>query len=328
MGVNTNSLKNVRRILFNIQLVPLQGNRFQPTEFPSLGAATFQTNDGMGMLVESTQSMANRLELTIWDDARNDIKQEFDGLSHVRVNRNGNFLTDTILEPHRLNSPYLLEAKDKKFFETLKKEVGAMETGSIDRKKFVESVLKYDVNSLVHGLFLAKKDLAGGRLRIARALSAFIEADGIQVAASGVVKNDHVNPSGNTKKGFGNALFPRDEYTADRITLYINLDLALIRGYGLNDETERLLMLLSLYKIRAMLDGEMRLRTACDLRVAEDDIRANIPQDWPLPSLKELELDLRDAVDKCKDKMIVETIEFNDDLEKGTTNGDVKSDDA
>ena len=227
------SLKDVKRVLFNIPLMPLQGRRFQPTGFPSLGAATFQTSNGTGLLVESTQSMANRLELTIWDNARNDVKQEFDGLSHVRVNRNEKFLTDTILEPHRLNSPYLLEAKNRKFIEMLKKEVGALETGPIDRKKLIESVLKYDVNSLVHGLFLTKKDLAGGRLRIARALSAFIEADGIRVAASGGVKNDHVNPSGDTAKGFGNVPFPRDEYTADTITLYINLDLALIRGYGL-----------------------------------------------------------------------------------------------
>ena len=52
---------------------PLQGKRFQPTGFPSLGAATFQTADGLGLLVESAQSMANRIELTVWDDVRQDI---------------------------------------------------------------------------------------------------------------------------------------------------------------------------------------------------------------------------------------------------------------
>lgn len=328
MIIDTNPLKDVKRVLFNISLVPLQGSRFQPTGFPSLGAATFQTNDGMGLLVESTQSMANRLELTIWDDARNDVKREFDGLSHVRVNRNGNFLTDTILESHRLNSPYLLESKNKRFFETLKKELGVMETGPIDRKKLVGSVLKYDVNSLVHGLFLAKKDLAGGRLRIARALSAFIEADGIQVAASGGVKSDRINPSGDTAKGFGNVPFPRDEYTAGAVTLYVNLDLALIRGYGLDGEAESLLILLSLYKIRALLDGGIRLRTACDLQVRSADIRAHTPQDWPLPSLKELESDLRAAVASCKDKMVVQTVEFNDELKRGRTKDEEKPDNA
>ena len=317
MMANIDLLKDVKRVLFNIPLTPLQGNRFQPTGFPSLGAATFQASDGMGLLVESTQSMANHLEQTIWDDARNDVKQEFDGISHVRINRNGDFLTDTILESHRLNSPYLLEGKNKKFLEMLKKDVGAMDTGPIDRKKLVESVLKYDVNSLVHGLFLAKKELAGGRLRIARALSAFIEANDIQVAASGGVKNDHVNPSGDTKKGFGNVPFARDEYTASKITLYVNLDLALIRSYRLGDDVESLLVFLSLYKIRALLDGGIRLRTACDLRVLSDDIRAHMPHDWPLPPSNELESDLRAAVAKCKDRMVVKTVEFNDELKRG-----------
>ena len=47
------------------------------------------------------------------------------------------------------------------------------------------------------------------------------------------VKNDHVNPSGDTKSGFGNVPFSRDEYIAERIDCHINLDLAQIRGFGL-----------------------------------------------------------------------------------------------
>ena len=101
-------------------------------------------------------------------------------------------------------------------------------------------LLKYDVGSLIHGVFLAKKDLAGGRLRVARALSAFIEASGASVAASGGVKNDHVNPSGDTKSGFGNVPFSRDEYVAERIDCYINLDLAQIRGYGLEQKVPKI----------------------------------------------------------------------------------------
>ena len=55
------------RMLFRVELRPLQGDRFQPTGFPSLGAATYQTKDGVKLLVESAQSMANRLEATCWD---------------------------------------------------------------------------------------------------------------------------------------------------------------------------------------------------------------------------------------------------------------------
>ena len=204
MTVDLTPLDSAHRLLYKIPLKPLQGRRFQPTGFPSLGAATFQTGSGTSLLVESAQSMANRLEMTVWDAANNDVKDNFKGLSHVRVTRNGEFLTDTILESHRLNSPYLLEGKDKTFFTKLRTDVGVMETGPIDRRKLAEALMRYDINSLLHGVFLAKKQLAGGRLRVARALSAFVEADNVQVAPSGGVKNDHVNPSGVTKDGFGN----------------------------------------------------------------------------------------------------------------------------
>ncbi len=251
MTIDLSNLTKAQRLLFKIPLQPLQGSRFQPTGFPSLGAATFQTNRGTtSLLVESTQSMANRLEMTVWDPVANDLKEELHGLSHVRVTRktgkdekNCEFLTDTILESHRLNSPYLLEGKEKPFLNKLKKDLGVMETGPIDRHKLAETLLKYDVNSLLHGVFLAKKELAGGRLRVSRTLSAFIEADDVQIAPSGGVKNDHINPPGDTGKGFGNVLFARDEYTAKSITLYVNLDLAQIRGYGLGNDVEYLLIL-------------------------------------------------------------------------------------
>lgn len=317
MSMDLSQLNDVHRLLFEISLTPLQGGRFQPTGFPGLGAATFQTRNGTCLLVESVQSMANRLELMIWDEATQDLKPDFAGLSHVRVTRNGGFLTDTILESHRLNSPYLLEGSDKSFFNTLKKELGILETGPIDRRKLAGVLLKYDIGSLLHGIFLAKKDLAGGRLRVARALSAFIEADGVRMVASGGVKNDHVNPSGDTKSGFGNVPFARDEFTADSINLYINLDLAQIRGYGLNDEAERLLVLLALYKIRALVDGNLRLRTACDLKVSDKIIKGASPKEFILAPLEALASELKMSISSCKAMMVQQNVIFNDELKKG-----------
>ena len=52
--------------------------------------------------------MANHLEMTIWDPSRKDVKEELGGLSHVRVTRAGEFLTDTILESHRPEQPLSL----------------------------------------------------------------------------------------------------------------------------------------------------------------------------------------------------------------------------
>lgn len=316
MNIDLAALDDTHRLLFAIPLEPLQGKRFQPTGFPSLGAATFQTAEGLGLLVESAQSMANRLELTVWDDVRQDIKQELEGLSHVRVLRQGKFLTDTVLEAHRINSPYLLEGKDRSFLERLKEELGGLEEGPIDRRKLAEVLLRYDVGALLHGVFLAKKELAGGRLRVARALSAFIEADGVRVAASGGVKNDHVNPSGDTKSGFGNVPFARDEFTADRITLYVNVDLAQIRGYGLGQEVERLLILLAFYKLRTLIESGMRLRTACDLTVATRPVTATQPAGFALPPLDALTAALAHAIAACKNRMTVTEVTFDEDLKK------------
>ena len=328
MTVDLKPLDNASRLLFEIPLKPLQGRRIQPTGFPSLGAATFQTDTGTGLLVESAQSMANRLEATVWDAAANDLKDKFKGLSHVRATRGGEFLTDTILESHRLNSPYLLAGKDKSFFDTLKNDVGVMETGPVDRRKLAAALLKYDVNSLLHGVFLAKKELAGGRLRVARALSAFIEADNVQVAPSGGVKNDHVNPSGVARDGFGNVPFARDEYTAASITLYVNLDLAQIRGYGLGDDVERLLILLALYKLRALTDEGMRLRTACDLRAERGSIEATMPDGWVLPSLANLKGEVKTAIASCQDRMVVTVVKFEDEIKKGKAQEEGESDEV
>lgn len=332
MTVDLSPLDRVQRVLFEIPLVPLQGRRFQPTGFPNLGAATFQTKDGQCLLVESAQSMGNWLEQTVWDKETQDVKEDLKGLSHVRVERDGKFLTDTILESHRLNSPYLLVESSKAFFNKLKDELGGLETGPIDRKKLAEVLLKYDVGSLLHGVFLAKKELAGGRLRVARSLSAFIEADGVRVAASGGVKNDHVNPSWPKKeveRGFGNIPFARDEFTADRITLYANLDVAQIRGYGLGEEAERLLILLALYKLRALLDDNLRLRTACDLQIdpnADKPLNAKWPSGFALPSDGLMD-DLKKSIKACKDKMPGNIAIFNDELKTRKEGDDNKGTD-
>lgn len=319
MNIDLSPLENQTRLLFTVELAPLQGERFQPTGFPSLGAATYQTRTGPKLLVESAQSMANRLEATCWDAPSNAPIACLRGISHVTVTRRGAFLTDTMLEAHRLNSPYLLESKcDKSFFEMLQSDLGALEDGPIDRKLLARVLLNYDVGSLLHGVFLAKPALAGGRLRVARALSAFVEASGVRVAASGGVKNDQVNPSGITASGFGNVPFARDEFTADQICCHINLDLSQIRGFGLGTNVERLLVLLALHRVRRLLDGDLRLRTACDLEPKERArILATRPSSFALPDLESLETALRGAIEECSKLMTHRTFAFEDALTKG-----------
>ena len=195
----------------------------------------------------------------------------------------------------------MLESKDKTFFDALKADLEVMESGPIDRKAFCESLLKYDINSLLHGVFLAKSSLAGGRLRLARAIAAFIEAERVETAASGGVKNDHVDPSGEAKSGFGNVPFHREEFTAEKITAFFSVDLQQIRSYGLGDDATHLLIVLSLYKIRSLLDGDMRLRTACDFEAKT--ITSKRPDGFKLPSETDLADALKDAIKKCSKSM-------------------------
>ena len=285
MPIDLSPLDKHHDLLFEIALNVRQGHRFQPTGFPDLGAAEFDTPGGRSLLVESAQSMANRLEAVCWDESTNDLVEPLGGLSYVKVLLPANdgkqeFLTSSVLEAHRLNSPYIEKAKPSCHAE-IQNELSA-KNRPIDRPRFVKTVFKYDVGSLLHGVFLESID---GRLRIARAISAFIEADGVKTAASGGVKNDRVQPAkdeagGRTaKEGFGNLPFPRDEYTAEKITLYASIDLAQIRGYGFDADATKLLMLLALFKLRSFVDSPMRLRTACSFELpnGRDIASKNIP---------------------------------------------------
>lgn len=298
-------LAEVHRLLVEVALRPVQGTRFQPTGFPDLGAALFESPDGVPMLlVESPQSMANRLEVVGWDAAQRDLVPVLRGLSYVRILRDGEFLSSTLHESHRLNSAYIMKNGDRSFFETLEGELGTLAEGPVDRSKVAATLLRYDVNSLLHGVFLAQKDLAGGRIRIERALTAFIEAEGVRPALSGGVKLDHVDPKGNTSEGFGNVPFQREEFTG-RLKGYFNLDLAQIRGFGLGEDAETLLVLLGLYKIRSLLDGNLRLRTACDLEVDHEEggLRVTRPDGYRLPSVAQLEDVLPGAIAAVGDRM-------------------------
>ena len=103
------------------------------------------------------------------------------------------------------------------------------------------------------------------------------------------------------EKGFGHIIFARDEYTAESITAYFNLDLAQIRGYGLGDAVETFLLTLALYKIRRFLFDGLRLRTACDLEV-EGCVRVTRPSGFALPELEELKEALRGLIEAVKKK--------------------------
>lgn len=298
-------LSNTPRVLLEAELKPLQGDRFQATGFADLGPAQYTAPDQTPMLlVESAQSMANRLEGVCWDDAAGDVIKPLLGLPYICVKTGKTMLTNSLLEAHRLNSPYILEGADKSVSDLLKSELKTGERGAVNLTQLAKTVFRLDPNSILHGLFLAKKDLAGGRLRMARALSGFIEARDVRPVESGGVKNDRVNPEGDTKKGFGNVPFHRMEFTAREIKAYFNLDLALLRGYRLEDDAVDLLTALAFYKVQLLLERPLRLRTACDFE-QKDGIRVARPEGYQVPNAKELVATIRAKIDALKNQKLL-----------------------
>jgi CRISPR-associated protein Csb1 len=265
-------LEKQPRLLIEAELTPVQGDRFQPTGFPDLGAATYKRPDGTPMLlVESAQSMANRLEEICWNKAEDKITAPLEGLSHVVVDLGNGTKTSSIQEPHRLNSFYLIEKTNLK--SIIKDKIGGSLEGVLDVRKLAQGLFGLDVGSILHGVFISRKDVYGGRARLQRLLSSFIEAEGIEIVSSGGAKLDRIDPKGSvdeegtkgSDEGRGNIIYARTEYAAKRIVAYFNLDLATLRGYGLGDNAEKLIVALALYKMLRLLNEGMRLRTACDL---------------------------------------------------------------
>lgn len=298
--INYQTLSTAPRLLIEAKLKPLQGHRFQPTGFADLGPARYTLPDGTEMLlVESVQSVANRMELACWDQAANDLIANLNGLPYIRVISSGNgTLTNSVLEAHRINSPYILEGGDKGVFNRLKQDAAGMEIGPVDIRTLAEIIFRYDPNAIIHGVFIAKSDLAGGRLRLPRLLSGFVEAADVRPAESGGVKNDRVNPSGDTKQGFGNVPFHRTEFVAKEIKAYFNLDLALLRGYGLEEPATNLLIALALFKVRRFLSTGLRLRTACDLEV-DGELVVTRPNAFVIPDEDTLLNQFAELIAQC-----------------------------
>jgi CRISPR-associated protein Csb1 len=274
--MDLSALKKQPRLLIEADLGPVAGHRFQPTGFADLGAAEYNRPDGTVMLlVESAQSVANRLEKTVIDGETCSLDPALAGLPYIEAELDGlpnAVKTSSLVEAHRIGSPYLL--LNKEFQPVLVQEMAYNPRLPLDWKKIYATLFKYDPNSLIHGVFLSL--LEGGRVRAPRALTGFIEAENVRKVLSGGVKNSPVDPTGKIQVAdakavdsgvYSNVPYSRVEYTAGKITAYFNLDLGLIRGYALGDAATGLLVSLALLKIRRFLDSSLRLRTACDLQL-------------------------------------------------------------
>lgn len=297
-------LKDAPRLLMEARLKPLQGQRFQPTGFADLGPARYQSATNVSMLlVESAQSVANWLEAMIWDPPQlgrlsspnANLANEVKDIPFVKVTRKDKtVLTNSLIEAHRLNSPYIM--RDDAFKKRLTEELRSNLDGPLDVQVFSKVVFRYDPNAVLHGVMLEE---IAGRLRLPRLISGFIEASDVKDAAYGGVMNNIINPKGiEGHGGSSNILYHRSDFTGNLVAFF-NLDLAQLRGYGLGASAETFLTALALFKIRRFLKSGLRLRTACDLDV-DGELKVTRPDGFAVPDEKALAGILKEALAACK----------------------------
>jgi CRISPR-associated protein Csb1 len=296
------ALTGAPRVVVRAQLRPTVGSTFQPTGFPDLGAAEFQRPvrvDGRletrsALLVESVQSMANRLEERGWDASARVPRAPLGGLPYVEVRGGeGEFLSASRLEPHRLAGAYIKDAQidGRSAQDWMIERLGVRKGVPLDWPTIYAAVFELDPLCLLHGVFFSDpKWSAFGNPKVRRAVAASIEAHDVQPVVSGGVKRDDVRPQvgegRGAAEGYGFVPFGRTEYTAAEVLLSAVVDLGQILGYGLDPERTRLLTLTALWELASLLEGPIRLRTACDLDPYE--VTVSSPDGFVLPPAERL----------------------------------------
>lgn len=311
------------RQIWEVPLRPVVGERFQPTGFPDIGAARFRRpvrKDGRvewvdALLVESAQSMANRLEEVGWDVGRQTPESVLDGLPYIRVvSRDGEYLTSSRTEAHRLASAFVKDSllrdatgeDDARMRIVIRKRLDLRDDVPLASRRIAAQVLAMDPLCLVHGVFFAESaKVWPGQPKVRRAVTGFVEALDVQEAPSGGVKRDEVRHStsegGAAKEGYGSIPFHRVEWTAGTILASFSLDLAQIRSYGLAEAPTRMLKTLARWQLRALLDRGLRLRTACDLEPVDLDVRDRGGE--PLGPEDQLAEELRGLIDESRPEL-------------------------
>lgn len=291
----------------DVRMQPLTGARFQPTGFPDVGAALFQRpvgEDGWQdcLLLESAQSMANHLEATSWDEGLQTPVPAFTRLPYVRVlGPDGSYLTSSRTEAHRLAAAFVkdsaLDGVNMK--DVIRERLGLRDDSPRAPRDIASAVFGLDPMCLVHGVFFAESaKVWPGQPKVARAVTAFVEAHDVRPAVSGGVKRDDVRHStadtGGAKEGYGFVPFHRTEYVARDIIASFSLDLDQLASYGLPEQATALLATAARWEVRQLLDGGFRPRTACDLRVVDP-----AAVDALLPPLDQLTDELASLADGC-----------------------------
>ena len=244
-----------QRTVLEVDLAPVAGRRFQPTGFPDLGAAEFDSADGSkSLLVESAQSMANRLEATTWDEARADQVEELAALPYVRiVDADGAFLSSSRLEAHRLASAYVMDGTidGVKGEHWMEDQLGLAAGRPLDYRAVARACFALDPVSLVHGVFFARRSGRGSRRLPARspASSRHTRRSRRSAAESSATWSSTRPRKALPPRGTAWCPYHRVEYTAGTITAYFTVDHAQFRSYGLSEPATALLEALAEFEI-------------------------------------------------------------------------------
>lgn len=292
------ALEPHHRVVLEATLEPVASTTFQPTGFPDLGAAEFQRpGQPPGLLVESVQSMANHFESLGWDSAARRPILALARLPYLEIVHadDERFLTSSRLEPHRLAAAYVRDASvdGTNGTDWIGARLGLEKGRPLDWSVIYRAIFQLDPLCLLHGVFFSDQRWHGNP-KVRRALAAVIEADNVAPAVSGGVKRDDVQfvagEGRGAEEGYGFVPFGRTEYVAANIRLRAAIDLAQIRGYGLDESATGLLIVIALWEIATLLAQPLRLRTACDLDVTGLDIRR--PTGFELPSSEALSAEI------------------------------------
>lgn len=293
MPIDLTPLDTASRLLIEAELKVAGGGggRFQPTGFPDLGPALFRGADGANwLLVESPQSMANRLERVCWidGDGENDRVGGYNdackGIPYVlAIDTDERPLTASTLEAHRLSSPYIWDtqpfadpddqSKQVALPEYLKKLFSLADNRLVPWKKVAAGLIKVDPGCLLHGIWFNEGSFAGGKVRLTRCLSGYIEARDPSIANYGFQKRDGVSDRTDKEagqsaaEGFGSVIGPKQHFTSGEVKAYFQIDIERLRSYGLLSEQVKALVAWAIYKVRRVLvasrDGVADLRTEC-----------------------------------------------------------------
>ena len=252
------------RVIITAKLTLANGAFLQPTGFPDIGSCIYTDGDGKRRcLVESEQSMANRLESVSMKSPGHWVKE----LKHLPVievrDSNGFLMATNLTEPHRIASSYVMEGKlngsDVKTMLADKIGLSGDNGASwpLDKRDCLEKlVFALDPAALLHGFQFVQWKFVG--LRQTRLLSARLEcvlAEDPEVHY-GMVKFDLIEPSSQgegTNKGQSIAAKSRVVAATDGIKATFDIDLIGLKNLAVDEPQKKFLLALALWKIGALL---------------------------------------------------------------------------